>query len=241
MKGIFGKRLKEARHMKGITTISLAKLLSVGNNTVSRWESGTREPDLETIGKIADILNTSVAYLMGETDDLTPPQASRVGTPGPELQSNARLIPRERLMWLSVISPEVKVCAGNGNDYGDAGLEWTVIEHIPIADGKLSALYSEDSLLAMYVEGDSMEPQIHDGDIVVFNHDSAWVPGNVMVVCLDGRLMVKGILRQGEGKPPLLRSANKDYADIQVNEDSFFLVYGRVLRIIRVSNPKPVI
>lgn len=238
---MIGERIATRQKETGIKTNDLLEALNVKGSTLSRWKNNIYEPDDAMKLRLATALNTSVAYLMGETDDPTPPQASRVGTPGLELQSNARLIPRERLMWLSVISPEVKVCAGNGNDYGDAGLEWTVIEHIPIADGKLSALYSEDSLLAMYVEGDSMEPQIHDGDIVVFNHDSAWVPGNVMVVCLDGRLMVKGILRQGEGKPPLLRSANKDYADIQVNEDSFFLVYGRVLRIIRVSNPKPVI
>lgn len=241
MKGIFGKRLKEARHMKGITTVSLAKLLSVGNNTVSRWENGTREPDLETIGKIADILNASVAYLMGETDDPTPPQASRVGTPGPELQSNARLIPLEDMIMVPMVSPEIKVCAGDGNSYGVDVPELEVVGVWPVYDPKLSAFYSDKSLSCMMVEGDSMEPQIHDGDIVVFNHSHDWVSGNVMVVCLDGRLMVKGMVSQGEGKPPILRSTNRDYMDIQVNEDSFFLVYGRVLRIIRVSNPKPVI
>lgn len=241
MKGIFGKRLKEARHMKGITTVSLAKLLSVGNNTVSRWENGTREPDLETIGKIADILNASVAYLMGETDDPTPPQASRVGTPDLELQSNVRPIPPENILMVPMVSPEIRLSAGNGNNYDVDAPELEFVGTWPVFDAELSAFYSDKSLSCMTVEGDSMEPQIHDGDIVVFNHSHDWVSGNVMVVCLDGRLMVKGIISQGEGKPPILRSTNRDYMDIQVSEDSFFLVYGRVLRIIRVSNPKPVI
>ncbi len=238
---MIGERISLRQKEIRIKTNELLDIINVTGATLSRWKNNINEPDDETKQRLASALNTSIAYLMGETDDPTPPQASSVGTPGPDLQSNARLIPRERLMWLSVISPEVKVCAGSGNDYGDAGLEWTVVEHIPIADGELSALYSEDSLLAMYVEGDSMEPQIHDGDIVVFNHSHDWVSGNVMVVCLDGRLMVKGMVSQGEGKPPILRSTNRDYMDIQVNEDSFFLVYGRVLRIIRVSKPKPVI
>lgn len=240
MKG-FGERLREIREKQGITSNELCSLLNVASGTVSRWEAGKREPGIETINALASALNTSVAYLMGETDDPTPPQASRAGTPGADLQSNARLIPLEDMIMVPMVSPEIKVCAGDGNSYGVDVPELEFIGTWPVFDPELSALYSEKSLSCMTVEGDSMEPQIHDGDIVVFNHKSDWVSGNIMVVCLDGRLMVKGMVSQGEGKPPILRSTNRDYMDIQVNEDSFFLVYGRVLRIIRVSNPKPVI
>ena len=225
-----GKRLKTAREAAGITQTQLGEMLSVTQNSIWRWEKNMSEPDDKRKAELAKTLGVSLAYLMGDPED-----------PEQVLRSNTRLIPPGVLMWVPVISPEVKVCAGNRNNYENTDLEWTVIEHVPVADGELAALYSAENLLGMYVEGDSMEPQIHDGDIVVFNHDPAWAPGNVMVVCLDGRLMVKGMVSQGEGKPPILRSTNRDYMDIQVNEDSFFLVYGRVLRIIRVSKPKPVI
>lgn len=225
-----GKIIAKRRKEKNFNQEQLAEAAEISQSYISRIEQGKEKPSLELLERIAVALDVPVATLMGDPED-----------PTHELQSNARLIPPGVLMWVPVISPEVKVCAGNGNDYENTDLEWTVIEHVPVADGELAALYSAENLLGMYVEGDSMEPQIHDGDIVVFNHDTAWVPGNVMVVCLDGKLMVKGILSRGEGKPPLLRSANKDYADISVSEDSFFLVYGRVLRILRVTRPKPVI
>lgn len=64
----FAERLREARIKFGITSVELARRLSVGSNTVSRWETGTREPDLETISKIADTLNVSAAYLIGSVD-----------------------------------------------------------------------------------------------------------------------------------------------------------------------------
>lgn len=234
---IFAERLKEKRNEAKLSQKELGDIASCSRYTVMGWEQG-KTPTLEVMRKIAVALNTSVTYLSGETDDPTPPQSSRVSV---ELQSNLRPIPPEDMIMVPMVSPEIKVCAGDGNSYGVDVPELEVVGVWPLYDPKLSALYSSRSLSSMTVEGDSMEPQIHDGDIVVFNHDSAWVPGNVMVVCLDGRLMVKGIISQGEGKPPILRSTNRDYMDIQVSEDSFFLVYGRVLRIIRVSNPKPVI
>ena len=49
--------------------------------------------------------------------------------------------------------------------------------------------------------------------------------------------MVKGIInKKGE---IILRSSNRDYEDIPVDDSSFFIVYGRVLRIARISRPKP--
>lgn len=66
---IFGERLRVARKAKGYaSSAELGEVLSVGNSTVSRWEAGEREPSLETIIKLAEILDVSVAYLMGETD-----------------------------------------------------------------------------------------------------------------------------------------------------------------------------
>ena len=85
-----------------------------------------------------------------------------------------------------------------------------------------------------------MEPQIHDGDLVIFKKSHEWVSGNIVVVCLDGRLMVKGIVKGPEGEIRL-RSLNKEYEDIIIGKASFFLVYGRVLKIVRQWDPKPVL
>lgn len=69
---IFGERLRRLREKKDITSNDLCFKLNVASGTVSRWETGKREPDLETIRRVADILGTSVAYLMGEIDDPSP-------------------------------------------------------------------------------------------------------------------------------------------------------------------------
>ncbi len=142
------------------------------------------------------------------------------------------------LTWIPVISSEVKVSAGTGNCCEE--IVWEEIDRFPLFDGKIAALYSDNGLLSIYVDGDSMEPQIHDGDLVIFKRSQEWVSGNIVVVCLDGRLMVKGIVKGPEGETRL-RSLNKEYEDIIIGKASFFLVYGRALKIVRQWDPKPVL
>lgn len=60
----FGEQLRKARESKGITQQTLADALYVTRQTVSRWESGNRFPDILTTKKIAEILDISVGELV---------------------------------------------------------------------------------------------------------------------------------------------------------------------------------
>ena len=58
-------RLKEIRKKKGYTLIAAATIAGITNNTLSRYETGKREPKLEMWQKLADIYGVSVSYLQG--------------------------------------------------------------------------------------------------------------------------------------------------------------------------------
>ena len=60
----FGQKLWEVRIAKGYTQQTLAEKLYVTRQTVSRWESGNRYPDLETLKKISVELEVSVDELL---------------------------------------------------------------------------------------------------------------------------------------------------------------------------------
>lgn len=62
---MIGMRLKQARKKQNITMAAMADKIGVSPVTVSRWESGVNEPDDATKSRLAEILNTSVTYLMG--------------------------------------------------------------------------------------------------------------------------------------------------------------------------------
>lgn len=62
---IFPQRLKELRLKKRLTQTELGKKLGVKQSTFTNWENGKREPNFETLIKLADLLEVSVDFLLG--------------------------------------------------------------------------------------------------------------------------------------------------------------------------------
>ncbi len=63
-----GKIIKDLRLEEGISQRELGNRLNVCNQTVSFWENGQREPDLDTLLKIAKYFQVSTDYLLGNED-----------------------------------------------------------------------------------------------------------------------------------------------------------------------------
>lgn len=62
-------RLKELRKKKGLSQLRLATDLNTTQNTISRYETGEREPGIDELIKIADYFNVSVDYLIGRVEN----------------------------------------------------------------------------------------------------------------------------------------------------------------------------
>ena len=60
-----GSRLLELRKQKGFTQEQLAEKLNVTNQSVSKWEKDINAPDITLLVELADLLETSVDYLLG--------------------------------------------------------------------------------------------------------------------------------------------------------------------------------
>lgn len=63
---LFGKNLKNLRLSEGLSQRALGERVGVCNQTVSFWESGSREPDLDMLVKFAEVFNVSVDLLLCE-------------------------------------------------------------------------------------------------------------------------------------------------------------------------------
>ncbi len=62
-------RLKQIRKAKGISQLKLAMDLNTNQNTISRYETGEREPGIRELINLADYFNVSVDYLLERTDN----------------------------------------------------------------------------------------------------------------------------------------------------------------------------
>lgn len=57
-------RLKELRLERGLSQLKLAMDLNTNQNTISRYETGEREPGIRDLIKIADYFGVTVDYLI---------------------------------------------------------------------------------------------------------------------------------------------------------------------------------
>jgi len=65
----FGKKIAELRKEQKMSQGELAKSLNTSTSVIGRYERDEMTPSIEVAKKIASILNTTVGYLLGETED----------------------------------------------------------------------------------------------------------------------------------------------------------------------------
>jgi transcriptional regulator with XRE-family HTH domain len=66
-----GNRIAFLRDQRGLTQEELSSSLGISRAALSHYEKNRREPDTETLGKIADLFEVSLDYLVGRTSQST--------------------------------------------------------------------------------------------------------------------------------------------------------------------------
>ena len=65
----FSERLKELRKQADLTQVELAGKLGIVQSSYADWERGKKKPTQENLVKIAQVLNVSVDYLVGNSEE----------------------------------------------------------------------------------------------------------------------------------------------------------------------------
>jgi len=65
----FGKKLRECREAKKLSQNELAKLIEAHHSIIGKYERDEVKPSIDVVKKIANILDTTVGYLLGESQD----------------------------------------------------------------------------------------------------------------------------------------------------------------------------
>lgn len=69
---MFKERLRELRSKKGLSQTKMGELLKITRQAYCHYENGKREPTQEVLKEISKILNCSIDYLLGNTNDPRP-------------------------------------------------------------------------------------------------------------------------------------------------------------------------
>lgn len=62
---MFSDAFKQLRKSLKMNQTAIADVLGVSQAAIASWEGGKRQPDLETLARIADTFNVSTDYLLG--------------------------------------------------------------------------------------------------------------------------------------------------------------------------------
>lgn len=73
MGGTLGQRLAHWREQRGLTQKDIAKAVGLSPQQISGYERDYRTPPPDTLKELATLLRISTDYLLGLTDDPTPP------------------------------------------------------------------------------------------------------------------------------------------------------------------------
>lgn len=193
---MLGERIAVARRRVGMTQVELAVELGdrYDKSMISHVENGRTALLLDGAVKAAEALKVSLDYLVGLTDDPTP-AAELSRTANAKSRSTARPEPAS---WPDyVIAPfmqDVRTAAGTGALVFHEAAEMRVAFHRSV----LPSWLQHDRLICVQAVGNSMEPTIHDGDLVALDHSrNEPLDGQIFVVRTDDGLVVKRLRRRG--------------------------------------------
>lgn len=198
-------RIRELRINKKISQKELAKIFFIPPSTFNQYETGKRQPDYETLKKIADYFDVSTDYLLGRNEQGDAPQPS---VPGAK--------------WIPVL----------GNVQAGAPVE--AIEDIIDYEEITPDMAKSGEFFALQIRGESMQPRFTEGDVVIVRKQNDVESGDIAVVLVNGEdATVKRLFKQDGGIS--LVSTNPAFAPIFFNDEKIktlpVSVIGRVVEL----------
>ncbi|MGY5438525.1 S24 family peptidase [Lactiplantibacillus argentoratensis] len=220
-----GDRMKSIRKQQGISADQLAESIGVSRSTIFRYEKGDIEKmPIEVVANVASSLHVSLIDLMGISNDSISEKITEIVSKlKPDRQQNVYNYADNQLREQNgkvVNLPLVGKSAANPTEltYGDVEIEHDDFTHVP---------HGADT--AIRIQGDSMEPLIHDGQIIFYHQQEEVENGEIAIVEIDGDgVTCKQIYYDYTSDEVILRSINKKYEPRHVKDDQVRII-GRVI------------
>ena len=247
----FGQRLRERRKELGLSQADLARALNVSLSAVSNYENGQNAVREDILLRLFQILDVDPNYLYQDAD------LGRVFVCSGEERA---LVHKYRA--LSLVGRQALQTVVDALGAYQADMEETLqpasecrripLYRCPAAAGLAAPVFGEDfdyidvtgtvppgADLAVRIQGDSMEPYIHDCSVVYLNRDPLQ-NGDVGIFSVDGEMICKQYVRDALGMVYLLSlNRRRSEADVVLPRDSgrTMVCFGRVLLPTRPPIP----
>lgn len=208
---LLSERLIKMRNEKGLTQYEVANLLNIPRSTYAQYELGRRQPDYDTLKKLADFYNATTDYLLG--------------------YSNSNMIVAESAGIYGVDEDDLfKVPIIGTIQCGKPILADHDIEGYMYVDKSIIRVNPKDKLFYLRVKGDSMAPKFQPGDLVLVRQQSTVDDGDIGVVLIDNEDATLKKIFKSNGTV-WLHSLNPAYEPMKYKAEEVRIVGKALLRI----------
>lgn len=213
------ENLKIYRKRKGYSQADVAGLLGIAQNSYSRYENGSRQPDVEMLKKLSEIFEVSVDELLGNK------QETVIARP---IAVKPELVPEDEAFIPLVCSLRC------GFNY--AGEPFTVLKRIPVPKSYLSKW--GETIVAVEAAGKSMMPTIRPRDLLICIPGDAWSDGQIVVADVNDSDTIKRIFRSKKDGGIDLVPDNELYEPMHYTPEDLELYQVHILgRVVKVIGP----
>lgn len=186
-----------------------AKLANLPISTLNEILTGRRSPRFDTITAIADTLGKSLEWLRTGQDGFAPP-------------------PEPKFVAVPVLPEAVSAGGGSLAERNDQGAD----DHFMINRNFLRDMSINPQKAALLkVRGESMEPTLADGDMILIDRgDTDVSKDGVFVITREGATSVKRLMQRGKGTVMIISDNQALYPPERVSSATAdqFRVIGRV-------------
>lgn len=178
----FADWLRGQMERRGLRQSQVAAYVGVTPAAVSRWLSGISRPDPPSVVKIADLFHERVARVYELAGHPNPDYV-------PEVRQKVSFQDQilEALADAPILVPVVEQLAAAGE--GQIALDYVALPPQRAAG---------HSLAALVVRGESMAPEIQDGDYIVIDTDATARDGDTVVASIGEEVIVKRLQRKSD-------------------------------------------
>lgn len=170
MAEVFSKRLNLAMQNSKITQTELCLKTGIPKSAMSQYLSGAFEPKHDRLYILAQALHVNEAWLMGYDVPKTPER------------------PKEHGVKIPVLG------------YVRAGIPVEAVEEILDYEEIPESMAKRGDFFGLKIKGDSMEPRICEGDVVIVRQQPDAESGEIAVVLVNGdEATVKRLVKQESG------------------------------------------
>ncbi len=194
-----GKRLKQVLRKLNLTQVALSQQIEVSNVVINRYIKDKTMPDFNFLNKLANHLNININWLLTGEGTMFPTR-------------NTKQIGESEYYYMPIFEA---VSCGSPQEIETA----EPIDHILMDTNSLTGDFN--NYFAFFASGDSMEPYISNGDVVIVKQDSEWqhAADRICVVNMEGEITLKKVKTFMAGQEILLQPYNKDYDPILLDKE----------------------